>query len=196
MEALPSVIGKVRICGSFLVGVIVVAGGGGIIISDDDIQRVQQPFSSLAVDAFGIDCEIIPQVQHIAGGFDLAPVHIAFGNKIGVIVDDGLLADDFDAAGALAIFHAGGIQGTAHFHLAVIAPIQEDLPFFIFPQGFGFDGTAVVHHSPQQILGTFGGHHHIAPVGLDPASVQGLGLDQFPIHGIIQLPVAVRRQGP
>ena len=34
-------LGKVRICGSFLVGVIVVAGGGGITVGNDDVQRIE-----------------------------------------------------------------------------------------------------------------------------------------------------------
>ena len=110
-------------------------------------------------------------------------------------MDHGLLTDDFDAAGALAFVCAGCVQGSAHFHLAALAPVQEDLAFFILPQGLGFDGTGIVHYGAQHIVGTFGGHYHIAPVCLDPAAVEGFSLGQFSVHGIIQLPVAVRGKG-
>ena len=54
-----------------------------------------------------VDIEVIPQVQHVAGGLDLAAVDGAAGQEIGSIIDDSFLADDFDAACALACFCAG-----------------------------------------------------------------------------------------
>ena len=186
---------EIRICSSFLFRVVIVAGGGGITVGNDHIQGVQQPFPGLALGPFGIDGQPISQAQHVPGSFDLSPVSIAFGQQVGIIVDQGLLADDFDAAGALAFCCTGGVQGAAHFHLAALAPVQEDLAFFVFPQGPGFDGAGVVHYGAQHIVGAFGGHHHIAPVGLDPAAVESFGLGQFSVHSVIQFPVAVRRQG-
>ena len=167
---------------------------GGLVILNQDFQRIQQPLPVFSVYPTCINGQPVPQVQHVPGSFDLAPVHIAFGQQTGVVVDQGLLADDFDAAGALAFCCAGGVQGAAHFHLAALAPVQEDMAFFIFPQSPGFDGAGVVHYGAQHIIGAFGGHYHIASVSLDPAAVEGFGLGQFPVHGVIQFSVAVRGQ--
>ena len=88
--------GEIRICSSFLFRVVIVAGGGGISVGNDHIQRIQQPLPGLALGPFCINGQPIPQVQHVPGGFDLAPVHIAFGQQTGVVVDQGLLADSLE----------------------------------------------------------------------------------------------------
>ena len=90
-----------------------------------------------SVDAFSVDIEVIPQVQHVAGGLDLAAVDGAASQEIGSIIDDSFLADDFDAACALACFFAGGVEGAADFDLAAFAAVEQNLALVVRVQGLG-----------------------------------------------------------
>ena len=110
-------------------------------------------------------------------------------------MDDGLFTDDFDITCALAFFCAGGVQGTAHFDLAVVTAVEEDLAFFVFAQRLSFDGASIVDDGTQDVAGALGGHDDIAAVGFEAAAVESLRFSQFTVDGEVEFIVIGCRKG-
>ena len=134
-----------------------------------------------------VDIEVIPQVQHVAGGLDLAAVDGAAGQEIGSIIDDSFLADDFDAACALACFCAGGVEGAADFDLAAFAAVEQDLTLVVRVQGLGLDDARVVDDSAHEVAGALGRHDEVAAVILKRAAVEGLGVCEAAVYREVEL---------
>ena len=134
-----------------------------------------------------VDIEVIPQVQHVAGGLDLAAVDGAAGQEIGSIIDDSFLADDFDAACALACFCAGGVEGAADFDLAAFTAVEQDLDLVVRVQGLGLDDARVVDDSAHEVAGALGRHDEVAAVILKRAAVEGLGVSEAAVYREVEL---------
>lgn len=104
---------------------------GGFRCRNNNFQRVQKPCTMTPFIATCVDVQVISQVQHVAGSFDFAAVHITFCKKVCAVVDDGFLADDFDISCVLAIIGTGGVEGAADFYLAFIVSFEENPAFFV-----------------------------------------------------------------
>ena len=110
-------------------------------------------------------------------------------------MDDGLLADCLDRTGILPFFRTGSVEGTADFDLAVVAAVEENLAFFVFTQGFGFDSAAVVDDRAENVASTLGGHDDVTAIGFEAAAVEGLGFCQITVDGEVEFIVIGCRKG-